>query len=264
VDYALILKSVGTMGGLALVLGTFLFAASKKFYVETDPRVERVLAILPGLNCGACGYSGCEGAAEAIVNGSVSVDICSVGGAEAAERIGELLGVKIEAKEAAKPFLKCGGGRSVVESTFEYDGVKDCALVQALNSGDLACTYGCLGYGNCERACPFDALHIVDGLPEFDDEKCVRCGLCVQACPRNLIELIPEKAKLANACGSKDKGKVVRKICKVGCIACGACVKVCESEAIQLVDNLAIIDYEKCTACLKCVEKCPTKCLVSL
>jgi electron transport complex protein RnfB len=263
VSYALILKSIGTMGGLALALGTFLFIASKKFHVETDPRVERVLSILPGLNCGACGYSGCEGAAEAIAKGAVSVDVCSVGGAEAAEKIADLLGVKIEVKEAAKPFLKCGGGRKVVEAKFDYDGVKDCLIAQSLNGGDLSCSYGCLSYGDCERACPFDALRIIDGLPQFDDEKCVRCGLCVKACPRNLIELIPEKAKLGNACSSKDKGKVVRKICKVGCIACGACVKICESGAIQLVDNLAIIDYEKCTACLKCVEKCPTKCLIS-
>jgi electron transport complex protein RnfB len=262
-DLALIFKAVATLGGLGLIFGGLLEVASKKFAVEVDPRVEKVMEILPGLNCGACGYAGCEGAAEAIVKGIVSVDVCNVGGPEAAEKIAELLGVKIEKKEATKPFLKCGGGRRVVNLKFEYDGVKDCALIHSLNGGDLACSYGCLGYGNCERACPFDALHIVDGLPQFNDEKCVRCGLCVQACPRNLIELIPEKAGLGNACSSKDKGKVVRKICSVGCIACGACVKVCESGAIQLIDNLAVIDYKKCTACLKCVEKCPTKCLVS-
>ncbi len=262
-DYGLILKAMGTMGGLALALGSFLFFASKKFHVETDPRVEKVLAFLPGLNCGACGYSGCEGAAEAIVKGAASIDACTVGGAETAERIANLLGVELEVKEPTKPFLKCGGGRKQVGSKYEYDGVEDCAVAQSLAGGYLACTYGCLGFGNCEKVCPFDALHIVDGLPVFN-ENCVRCGLCAQACPRNLIVFIPERAGVANACNSKDKGKVVRKVCKVGCIACGACVKVCESGAIEIVDNLAIIDYEKCTNCQKCVEKCPTKCLVSL
>lgn len=263
-DWNLVIYAVVAMGGLGALLGGILAVASVKFHVEVDPRVEKVREVLPGANCGACGIPGCEAAAEAIVEGKIPYDACIAGGNSVSEAVAEVLG--IEAGEWAEPLvtvLRCQGGRGKVQLRYQYQGVADCHAAQLVAGGPLACAYGCLGFGDCVEACPFDAMRMAeDGLPQIDLDKCTRCGICINICPRDILAFLPESAEVAVLCVSKDKAKVVREACKIGCIACKACEKVCEPEAITVVDNLAVIDYTKCTSCGKCVEKCPTKCLV--
>ncbi len=265
-EVMLVLKAVAALGGLGLVFGSLLEVTSRKFAVEVDPRVSLLLAVLPGANCGACGLPGCEAAAEAIASGKIPIDSCVAGGQETLEAVARVMGVEVTTLiEPFRAFIRCGGGRGKVSLRFLYDGVADCVIAEKTTHGDLACSYGCLGLGSCVKSCPFDALSIGENhLPVVNWAKCTGCGICVSICPRKIISLVPEKAQIGVACNSKDKGPVVRKICQVGCIACNACVKVCESGAITLVDNLAIIDYKKCTFCGKCIEKCPTKCIVLL
>lgn len=263
-DWNLVIYAVAAMGGLGLVMGGLLAIASIKFHVDVDPRVEKVRAVLPGANCGACGIPGCDAAAEAIVEGKVPFDACVAGGHSVAEAVAAVLG--LEAGERAEPvvtLLRCQGGKGNVEPRYQYQGLEDCHAANLIAGGPLACTYGCLGFGDCVRSCPFDAMEMGEnGLPQIDLDKCTRCGICITTCPRDIIAFLPESAEVVNLCVSKDKGSVTRKGCKVGCIACKACEKVCEPEAIVVVDNLAVIDYSKCNSCGKCIEKCPPKCLV--
>lgn len=265
-DWNLVLYAVAVMAGSGLVMGGLLAIASVKFHVEVDPRVERVRAVLPGANCGACGLPGCDAAAAAMVEGKVPPGACTAGGHAVREAVAAVLGV--EAGEAAAPVVtvvRCQGGRGKAQLRFDYEGIRDCRAASAMAGGPLVCGYGCLGFGDCERSCAFDAIAIgPDGLPVVDLEKCTRCGACIKACPRSIIAYLPQKAEVAVLCCSKDRGPAVRKACSVGCIACKACEKVCEPGAIVVTDNLAVIDYQKCTSCGKCVEKCPTKCIVRL
>ena len=248
------------VGVTGLLLGLFLGFMGKKFAVEVDQKEIDVRAELPGNNCGGCGYAGCDGLAKAIANGEAPVNGCPVGGAAAAEKISAIMGV--EAGEFVKKvaFVKCAGTCEKANQDYEYTGVQDCAAMAFVpNGGPKSCNYGCLGFGNCVKACPFDAIHVVDGVAVVDKEKCVACGKCVATCPKGLIELVPYKAKHIVQCSSKDKGKDVMKACSVGCIGCKMCEKVCESDAVHVVDNIAHIDPEKCTNCGKCAEKCPKK-----
>lgn len=263
-DWNLVIYAVSTMMGLGIIMGGVLAIASVKFHVEVDPRVEQIREALPGSNCGACGLPGCDAAAEEISKEQVSYDACTAGGSDVAEAVARIIGVEVgEQKEPIKTVLRCQGGSGIVQQRYHYQGVTDCYAANLIAGGPLDCSYGCLGFGDCVRECPFDAMEMGgDGLPEIDLEKCTRCGICINTCPRKIIAFLPESAKVAVLCVSKDKGKIVRKACKVGCIACKACEKVCEPGAIIVTDNLAVIDYTKCTDCGKCVEKCPTKCLV--
>ena len=257
----MILLSVITLGGLGLLFGLFLALAGKKFAVKVDPREEQILKILPGSNCGACGYAGCRGMAEALVRGEAGANSCPVISEETTLRVGEILGEKVEVKEAEVARVMCQSDESKVK--YDYRGVEDCRAAHLLAGGYKACTYACLGLGTCKLVCPFDAIHWEKGrTPEILMDKCTACGKCVEVCPTEVISLIPKKAKVYVKCNSHDKGSVVRKICKVGCIACGICVKVCEPEAIKIENNLAVIDYDKCTNCGICVEKCPTNSIV--
>lgn len=264
-DASIIISAVAVLGGLGLIIGTLLAYVGEKMKVQVDPLVEKIFELLPQLNCGACGYAGCEQAAEAIAKGEAPPNTCLVGGEEELKLIGGLLGTEVGKKaHTTKPVVKCGKGRNQVEMVFAYEGLKTCFAAN-LAGGDIPCSYGCLGFGDCVRACPFDAVKIgADGLPEFDLEKCTRCGLCAKACPRGLIKLIPMEAGIYVACSNKDLGKNVREVCDTGCIACRICEKNCPNGAIKVEDNLAEVDYEKCNLALVCVEKCPTKCIKKL
>ncbi len=257
----LIINSIIVLGVLGLICSTVLVLAAKKFAVMTDPRVEKVLEVLPGVNCGACGLPSCHEYAELVVGGKAAADLCVLGEEETAEKIGDILGVSIGEMERGVVLLQCNGGIRC-DDKFQYDGVKNCRAAALVRGSGKACIYGCIGYGDCMRVCPVDAIAIdKDDLPVIDEQVCVGCDLCVDMCPKDILTVVSRDKKTRLLCSSHDKGKYVKSICKVGCIGCGICVKVCPPNAITIKDNLAIIDSELCTDCGICVEKCPMKCI---
>lgn len=255
-----IVTAVGALGGFGLVFGAGLAYASKKFAVETDPRVEAVMGVLPGANCGACGYPGCSGYADAVVNGAAT-NRCPVGGAELVTKLSAIMGVTASAAgERSVATVHCVGGKAECGTRFVYEGIKTCQAAQAIGGGDKSCTYGCLGYGDCAGVCPFGAITMGENnLPVIDEEKCTGCEKCVVTCPRSVIAMRPVSSRVQVRCKSQEKGAAVRKTCKTGCIACSLCVKACPFDAIKVENNLASIDYTKCRNCGLCVTKCPTK-----
>ena len=257
----LVVKAVAVMGALGAVFGLVLAFAAKVFAVEKDPREEAISGCLPGANCGGCGYPGCGGYAAAVVKGEAPVNACAAGGAAVAAQIAEIMGVAAgdSVKQIAQ--VMCSGG-GCSHLRYDYVGIQDClAASRSLGGGPMECQYGCLGLGTCVSECPFDAIHIVDGVAKVDEEKCVACGKCVAICPKHIIELVPIKTKkhVAIPCSSKDKGVDTRKNCDDGCIGCSLCQKACPKDAIVIEDNLAKIDYEKCIGCGICAQKCPRK-----
>lgn len=254
-DVMLIVKTVLSMGGVALVAGVILYLAAKKFAVFEDPLIGEVEALLPGANCGGCGAAGCHAFAEKIVETKDLNNYCPVGGGEVASKIAAVLGLEPSFSEKMVARVFCNGGERAVKAG-EYRGIDSCAAMAINNASDLACPYGCLGLADCVKACPFDAIHMVEGVAVVDDEKCTACGKCVVACPRLLIELTPHAKTVYVACKSPDPGAAVRKYCSVGCIGCKACVKACAFDAVTCEATLAKIDPAKCTECMKCVEAC--------
>ena len=248
------------VGAVGIIIGLLLGVAGEKFKVEVDEKEVLVRECLPGNNCGGCGYAGCDSLAKAIAAGEAPVNGCPVAGAAGAEAIGKVMGVEAEAGERKVAFVKCAGTCDKANLKYNYYGIQDCRKAAfAPGKGGKTCTYGCMGFGSCVKACQFDAIHVVNGVAVVDKEKCVACGKCIATCPNNLIELIPVSTVSAVQCSSHDKGKDVKAACEVGCIGCKACTKVCEAEAITVDNNLAHIDQEKCTKCGKCAEKCPAK-----
>lgn len=248
------------VGGTGLFIGFFLGIAGEKFKVFVDPREEEIAGTLPGNNCGGCGYAGCSGLAAAIVKGEAEVNACPVGGSPVALKIGEIMGIKADTAVKKVAFVKCGGTCEKAKSDYQYFGEEDCSMVGFVpNGGPKSCNYGCLGYGSCVKACPFDAIHIIDGIAHVDRNTCKACGKCISACPKNLIEMIPYQSQQIVQCSSKDKGKTVMNACLVGCIGCKLCEKNCPSGAVTVTDSIAHIDPQKCTGCGICTEKCPRK-----
>lgn len=257
-----IISAVGALGGFGLVFGAGLAFAAKKFEVETDPRLPAVMEVLPGANCGACGFPGCGGYADALIKGGAT-NRCPVGGAELVEKLAGILGVSSEAGERQVATVYCKGGKAECVPRFRYSGIQTCQGAQMVGGGDKSCTFGCLGYGDCYRKCPFGAISMDEnGLPVIDEEKCTGCEQCVAVCPRKVIRMRPAKGRVAVRCLSQAKGVEVRKTCKTGCIACSLCVKACPFGAITVENNLATIDHSKCRNCGLCVAKCPTKAIV--
>ena len=259
-DFMSIAIATGVVAVVGLIIGILLGVAGAKLRVEVDEKEVAVREELPGNNCGGCGYPGCDGLAAAIAANEVPVNACPVGGAAVAEKIAAIMGVDAQTGEKMVAFVKCAGTCDKTRVKYNYYGIHDCRKVALIpGKGDKACEYGCLGYGSCVAECPFDAISIQDGVAVVDKEKCVACGKCVSTCPNNIIELIPYEAQQKVMCSSHDKGKAVKQACDVGCIGCMMCTKVCESDAIKVENNLAKIDYSKCTHCGKCAEKCPVK-----
>jgi Na+-translocating ferredoxin:NAD+ oxidoreductase RNF subunit RnfB len=245
---------------LGIVFGIALAIVASKFVVKVDPKVEQVREALPGANCGACGFAGCMGYAEAVVaNADVAPNLCAPGKSPVAEKIAQITGkaaAKVEPKIAR---VFCQGGRSKSQRKFIYTGVMDCTAAVLAAGGDKSCDFGCLGYGTCMRACPFDAITMSDdNLPIISPEKCTACGKCVAACPKQVIELAQMSKSVVISCHSRDKGADTKKKCQVGCIACGICVRTCPVDAIKIENNCARINHEKCITCGLCVKKCPT------
>ncbi len=258
-----IITAVLALGGLGFIFGAILSYASKKFEVYVDPKIQQTLELLPGANCGGCGFPGCAAMAEAIVKKGIPVATCPVISLINRQKIEELLGLGDKTDTTKKPvfkaaLVKCNGLDTEEYQKFSYMGVKDCQAAVLLQNGPWLCPHRCMGLGSCERSCPFDAIKIgPHHLPIVDEEKCVACGKCVLACPKQLIELVDKEQKVHVKCNSTEKGADTRKVCKVGCIGCGLCQKVCAYDAITIENNLARIDYRKCVQCGACVAKCP-------
>lgn len=258
-----ILVATLVVGGVGLFIGVFLGVAAIKFKVEVDEREEAVLAVLPGNNCGGCGFAGCSGLAAAIAREEAQVNACPVGGEPVAAQIAEIMGVTAEAGVRRVAFVKCQGTCERAKTDYNYLGVEDCSMAAFVpNGGPKTCNSGCLGFGSCVKACPFDAIHVTDGVAVVDADACKACGKCIDACPKHLIEFVPETMQHAVACSSTDKGPVAMKACETACIGCSLCVKACPADAITVENFLAHIDQDKCTGCGACKEKCPKKAII--
>lgn len=254
-----IISSILVLSILGFIFGAILAYASKKFAVEVDEKVEKIMEALPGANCGGCGFPGCSGLAVAIVEGKSEVNACPVGGAECANKIAGIMGLTAEQGEKSVAKVICKGSCITSKDKYEYEGIQDCRSANVLNSGQKSCKYGCLGFGTCREYCGFDAIEIVDGVAIVDEEKCVMCGKCIDVCPKSIIVKKPQVQDIIVECNSKEFGKIVKEKCSVGCIGCGLCVKACKFDAIEFENKIAKINYEKCVECMQCVRKCPTK-----
>ena len=256
----LILVAAILVGATGLILGIFLGVASEKFSVEVDEKEALVRAALPGNNCGACGFPGCDGCAKAIAKGEAPVTQCPVGGAPVAEKIAGIMGAGAVSMDTEKKvaFVHCQGDCDKTVQKAHYSGIADCNDLAVVPGGtEKACPYSCCGYGSCVKACAFDAIHVVNGVAVVDKEKCTACGACIKACPKALISFVPYKKKYIVACKNLLKGKQVKDACSIGCIACGICEKNCPFDAIHVLNDLAVMD-EKCKDCGICAQKCPT------
>lgn len=260
-----IITATAVVGVVGIFVGVFLGAAGIKFKVQVDEKEEAVLAALPGNNCGGCGYAGCSGLAAAIAKGEAPVNACPVGGEPVGKQIAGIMGVEAENTVRQVAFVACQGDCERTKKDYDYYGIEDCRMMSFVpGGGPKSCNSGCLGFGTCARVCPFDAIHVVNGVAVVEKEKCKACGKCIAVCPKNLISLVPYEAKLAVACSSKDKGPVTMKVCDTGCIGCGICVKNCPEQAVTVTEFNATIDQEKCAGCGVCAEKCPKKAIVRL
>ncbi|HUT33671.1 MAG TPA: RnfABCDGE type electron transport complex subunit B [Planctomycetota bacterium] len=256
---ALIILAVVLLGVLGVGFGVGLAVAAKRFHVAMDPRVEEVLAALPGANCGSCGYAGCEGYAAAVVKGEAGPDVCAPGGPACARRIAAILGVETGEHVARRAVVHCRGGSGVAKVQFEYHGVRDCAAAMLLQGGAKLCKFGCIGLGTCARACPFGAITMGDdGLPAISEAKCTACGLCVKACPVGIISILPSKHRVFLGCSNPAaRGPVMKAICSRGCIKCRLCVKATKSGAVEWGESLPKIDFAKWEDPEGALEKCP-------
>ncbi|MBQ7566353.1 MAG: RnfABCDGE type electron transport complex subunit B [Oscillospiraceae bacterium] len=244
---------------IGLLVGAGLVFAGEKFKVETDPRESAIRDALPGNNCGGCGYAGCDAMAAAVAKGEAPVTGCPVGGKDVAEKLAAVMGTEAGKMERKVAFVKCKGTCDVTKNQGNYVGEQDCrsVVLGGLNIAD--CGYGCLGLGSCVTACPEQAITVKNGVAVVNRSRCIACGLCVRTCPRGLIELIPADQFVTVQCSNRDRGVTVKQVCAVGCIGCSICARQCEADAIVVDGSLAHINYDACTQCGKCVEKCPMK-----
>ena len=264
-----VLIAIGILGVLGLGFGAVLAAASKVFYVETDPRLDKLNECLPGANCGGCGYAGCGAYAEAVLNGEAEIGKCAAGGNECAQAMAEIMGVEAGEVTRKVALVRCSGEKrydsqgnlvSGVKTKAEYEGFKDCIAASRVGgNGPISCKYGCLGFGTCVKACKYGAISVVNGVAHVNENRCVGCMACAAVCPRNLIAAVEPNRNVVIACNSMAKGAVTTRGCTVGCIGCGLCKKICPNGAITVTNNLAVIDYSKCDNCGLCATVCPKK-----
>lgn len=254
--------AISVVGGLGIISGAILAFASKKFAVEVDPKIKEIEAALPGVNCGACGHPSCAGAARAIAEGKAPVNACVAGGEATMHLIAGLMGVEADSAVQKVAKIQCRGDIGIAQLRYEYHGIDDCRAAYILFDGAKACLYGCLALGSCAKACPFGAIEYTrHRVPYVRYDKCTGCGVCVDVCPRKLIDLYDASHEVFVLCKSHDKGAQVRKVCEVGCVACGVCERSCPVDAITVKDGLAVIDHSKCVKCGLCQMMCPYNCI---
>ena len=248
------------MGAVGLVLGAVLAIASKVFSVKKDERALLIEEVLPGANCGSCGFAGCSAYAAAVSQGNAKVNCCSPGGQKTADEIAGIMGVASTAVEEKCAVILCSGTNETAFDKYEYIGEKTCAAAARMQGGgQKACEYGCLGFGTCVAKCRNNAISIQNGIAVVDESKCGGCGECAAVCPKKIIKIVPVTNKYVVKCKSCDKGALMKEKCSVGCIGCKICEKNCPEEAIKVIDNCAVIDESKCVGCGICAEKCPKK-----
>ena len=260
----MILTAVLVLGLIGIIFAIVLYFVAQKFKVLEDPLIDEIAEALPGANCGGCGKAGCRAMAEAFVKqGNMEGLSCPAGGEEVAKKVAALLGCTPEVSDPMVAVVRCNGSCANAVSKNNYDGLADCSFANSVYAGESGCAFGCLGLGNCTKACQFGALSMdpKTGLPVVDDDKCTACGACVKACPRGIIELRKKGVKNRRvyvACRNKEKGAAARKSCSAACIGCGKCEKTCPFGAIKVENNVAYIDFNLCRLCRKCVAECPT------
>lgn len=258
-----IVLAIAAVTGIGLFSAVMLSVASKVMAVPADDRFGPVRECLPGANCGACGYAGCDAYAQAMIaDPSVKTNLCIPGGASAARGISEALGVEFSDVKAQKAVVRCGGDCDMTSDKMDYQSAESCKAARLFYGGTGTCTYGCMGLGDCAAVCPTNAIDIVKGIARVDASLCIGCGMCAKTCPSRVIEMIPADAAVYVACNSRDRGAAVVKKCKFGCIACKKCERECPDAGFTVEDNLARIDYEKGGATAECAAVCPRKCIV--
>lgn len=263
-DYTKIINAVAIMSGLGLVFGVILSYAAKIFYVKTDPRIDEVRDLLPGANCGACGQAGCDAYAAAVVAGQVELTLCIPGGSETAENIGQVMGVAVGLTASQKvAVVRCNGANDKASEKYKYVGIDSCAAAAQVFNGPKSCDYGCLGKADCQRACPFDAIDMIDGIAVVSAKRCKGCENCVAACPKNLIVMQNPEKRYTVMCRNPLPGAASRQVCTISCIGCTKCVKACPASAIKMESSVAIINPDLCINCDACREACPTSAIVA-
>ena len=252
-----ILLPVAIVAGVGVLAGVILSLSSKFMSVSVDEKLESVRALLPGINCGACGKAGCDAYAKAIVAEGDKTNRCIPGGDTTSRKISEVLGIPFQDVQEQTAFVACKGNDDATTDKMIYDGIPTCYSASMFFGGNSSCSYGCLAYGDCAAACPYHAILIIKGVAVVDAGICVGCGLCVSKCPKHLISLHPQTGLVHVACSSRDTGAKTRRFCSNGCIGCKKCERICPAGAVTVTDNLAYVDSEKCTSCGQCIEVCP-------
>lgn len=259
-----ILIALVVMFSIALALGVLLSVLSHYFAVKENPKKKEIRECLPGINCGACGYKGCDDYAAALAEGGVKPNLCIPGAQKVADQIAGIIGVKSEPFKDVVAFVACNGNCEATFQKAKYEGVQTCKAASMIYGGTNSCSFGCLGFGDCANECPADAICVVDGIAHVNTSRCLGCGLCAQICPKQIIAMYPQNINTVVMCSNKQKGADAMKACKNACIGCKKCELGCEQKAITVQNNVAVIDYDKCNGCNKCAENCPTKCIKTL
>ena len=256
-----ILTALAVLTTLGLFFGVLLALVIRFFGIEEDEKTKRIRNALPGINCGSCGFKSCNDYAEKLAKGEAAPNLCVPGAASTASEIGDILGVEVKPPRDMEAFVHCNGTCEAITHKANYDGILSCKAASMLYAGPMACSYGCLGCGDCQKACIAHAISISDGVAVVDRNLCMGCGMCVATCPKKIISMVPSDSHTAVFCANKSKGADARKACKNACIGCKKCASTCPHQAITVINNCAVIDYTKCTSCGACIETCPTGCI---